>query len=276
MKMIMKLAPAAALAAVLSAQNPFRAESTSSISFTAKGDERAIEIHNVAWQYSNTRVPGRPPDQQLTLRTVTHSKDMVGDIPEPGLVTLDAWPFGVDPKQKPIYTVKIGGSEAKVVDNALWVINRGYTDMDLWSIYKLGTGQHMFDTHAEMLRFSITPDVQTMRYAGLDVPADDVADARLKEPHVLAVVTYAAEDRIIRELLLTHTSPQRARELRSYADITQTLTLTEKPTRRLRIGFKANERGAATVEVMVPIKGDDLDMAGAQLPPGFKAAAWKR
>ena len=110
-----------------------------------------------------------------------------------------------------------------------------------------------------MLRFSITPEVQTMRYAGLDVPADDIADARLKEPHVLAVVTYAGEEGILRELLLTHTSPQGARELRSYADITHTLALIEKPSRRLRIGFKANQRGAATVEVTEPFKVDDLD-----------------
>jgi hypothetical protein len=37
-----------------------------------------------------------------------------------------------------------------------------------------------------MLPFSITRDVQTLRFAGLEVPPDDVSDARLKAPNVVA------------------------------------------------------------------------------------------
>jgi hypothetical protein len=263
------------MSGVAAAQKPFHAESTSSMSLTEKGDERAIEIHNVAYQYSNTRVPGRPPDEELALRVTTHSRDIIGDIPEPGTVTLEAWPLGADLRQKPLYTIKIGGSDAHTIDNALWVVNRGYTDLAMWSVYKLGTGQHLLDTYVEMLRFSITKDVQTPRYVGLEVPPDDAADARLKEPHVVAVVTYASEDRVIRELLLTHTNTDRAAELRSYADTERTVSFVESPAKRLRIAFVMGPH-SPPVEVTVPLKGGDLDTAGARLPPGMHIGTFQR
>jgi hypothetical protein len=264
-----------ALPGVAAAQKPFHAESTSSMSLTEKGDERAIEIHNVAYQYSNTRVPGRPPNEELALRVTTHSRDIIGDIPEPGTVTLEAWPLGADLRQKPLYTIKIGGSDAHTIDNALWVVNRGYTDLAMWSVYKLGTGQHLLDTYVEMLRLSITKDVQTPRYVGLEVPPDDAADARLKEPHVVAVLTYASEERVIRELLLTHTNTDRAAELRSYADTERTVSFAELPAKRLRIAFVLGPHGPP-VEVTVPLNGDDLDAAGARLPPGMRIGTFQR
>jgi hypothetical protein len=265
----------AALTAVALAQRPFHVESTSSISLTTKGAERTIQVHNVAYQYTNTRVPGRPQDEELLLRITTHSQEIIGDIPEPGRVTLEAWPFGGDLHQKAVYTIQIGGSEAHTLDNVLWVVNRGYTEVPMWSIFKLGTGQHLFDTYVDLLRFSVTKDVQTLRYVGLEVPPDDAKDARLKEPHVVAVLTYASEERVIRELLVTHTNPDRAALLRSYADMERTVSFLESPTKRLRIAFVPSVNGA-TLQMTVPLKGDDLDAAGSSLPPGMHIATFQR
>ena len=108
--MLKKLLAAAAVCASLLlalAKIPFQAQSASTVSYTVEGDGETVEIHNVAWQYTGTRVPGRPADERLLLRTTTHEKDFVGDIPEPGAVTLEAWPLGADPKQKPLYSVKL-------------------------------------------------------------------------------------------------------------------------------------------------------------------------
>src|SRR3954469_10238224 len=112
------------MAATASAQSSVHAESTSSIQVSGKDLEQTIEIHNVTYQYSSTRVPGRPDEERLALRITTHNKDVIGDIPEPGAVTLEAWPLGVDLRQKPVYTVKVGGDDAHTIDNALWVVNR--------------------------------------------------------------------------------------------------------------------------------------------------------
>ena len=174
-----------------------------------QGDGETVEIHNVAWQYTGTQVPGRPADERLLLRATTHAKDFVGDIPEPGAVTLEAWPLGVDPKQKPLYSVKLEADAARTLDNCLWVIDRGYVDAPMWSIHRLGDGRHLFDTHVELVRFQVSRADGNPRYAGLDVPADDTPDARLKEPHVVAVLVYAAEDRVLREALITTTSRRR-------------------------------------------------------------------
>lgn len=85
----------------------------------------------------------------------------------------------------------------------------------------------------------------------------------------MAVLTYASEDRPIRELLLTHSNATRARELRSYADTPHTLWFVAAPARSLRAKF-------GQVEVTVPLKGDDLDAAAARVPPGMRVAPFQR
>jgi len=278
--MLKKLLPAAAVCASLLlalAKIPFQAQSASTVSYTVAGDGETVEIHNVTWQYTGTGVPGRPADERLLLRTTTHAKDFVGDIPEPGAVTLEAWPLGADPKQKPLYSVKVAADTAHTLDNCLWVIDRGYVDVPMWSIHRLGDGRHLFDTHVELVRFTVSRADGTPRYAGLDVPPDDTPDARLKEPHVVAVLVYAAEDRVLREALITNDQPAEARQMRSFADETQQLAFIETPARRLQIAFSHNYPDAPnTVEASVPLVKDDVDVAHAQVPPGMHIAAWRR
>jgi hypothetical protein len=278
--MLKKLLPAAAVCASLLlalAKIPFQAQSASTVSYTVAGDGETVEIHNVAWQYTGTQVPGRPADERLLLRTTTHAKDSVGDIPEPGAVTLEAWPLGADPNEKPLYSVKVAADTAYTLDNCLWVIDRGYVDVPMWSIHRLGDGRHLFDTHVELVRFTVSRADGTPRYAGLDVPADDTPDPRLKDPHVVAVLVYAAEDRVLREALITNDQPAEARQMRSFSDETQQVTFIEAPARRLKIAFSHNYPDApATVEASVPLVKDDLDVSHAQLPPGMHIAVWRR
>src|ERR1035437_9017934 len=81
--MLKKLLPTAAVCASLLlalAKIPFQAQSASTISYSVEGGCETLEIHNVAWQYTGTQVPGRPADERLLLRTPTHAKDFVADI----------------------------------------------------------------------------------------------------------------------------------------------------------------------------------------------------
>jgi hypothetical protein len=270
------LAVCLAVPGLAGAQSPFHAESASSIAVTAKEDYRSVTIHNVTYQYTGTRIPARPEDERLALRITTHEENILGDIPEPGMVTLEAWPLGTDPRQRPLYEIKVGGSQAHTVDDAIWVVDRGMVDVPMWSVYKLGTGQHLFDTYVDMLRFSITKDVQTPRYVGLEVPPDDAEDARLKEPHVVAVLSYASENRVIREVLLTHANPERARDLRAYEDTGRTISYVALPVKAVRIRFAPGVGGGAATEVTVPVKDDDLYPAGARLPPGMRLTTFRR
>jgi hypothetical protein len=192
-------------------------------------------------------------------------------------VTLEAWPRGADPKQKPLYAVKVAADTAHTLDNCLWVIDCGYVDVPMWSIHRLGDGRHLFDTHVELVRFTVSRADGNPRYAGLDVPPDDTRDARLKEPHVVAVLVYAAEDRVLREALITDDQPAEARQMRSFSDETQEIAFIETPARRPKIAFSHNYPDAPnTVEASVPLVKDDPDVAHAQLPPGMHIAAWRR
>ena len=109
------------------------------------------------------------------------------------------------------------------------------------------------------------------------MPPDDAPDARLKEPHVVGVLIYASAERVIREALITCDDPKRARLLRSYWDVTHAVSLVERPRRTIRISFTPSYPIEPTVvEALVPLAGDDLDLARAQLAPGMHLRAWQR
>ena len=83
------------------------------------------------------------------------------------------WKHGrsaVDLKQKPLYSLKVEGVEPKPVGSELLSISRGLEEVQWWSVYKMASGQHLFDTYVPLVSFSISREIQTMRYAGLEVP----------------------------------------------------------------------------------------------------------
>jgi hypothetical protein len=264
--------------AIAQTHQPFQTQSPASVTYGVNKDgQQTVEITNVAYEVTSTGVPGRPQDVRLLLRTSTRTKQVVDEIGMEASTTVEAWPLGVDPKQKPLYSLKVAGMDSKSVDGALLVVLRGLEDTEWWSVYKLGTGERLFDTYVPLLGFSIRRDIQTMRYAGLEVPADDAADGRLKDPHVVAVLTYASAERVLREALITSDDPKQAQTLRSFADASRSVALVETPARALKIAINQNYPSApATVSITVPIVQDDLDVAHAQLPTHLHVAPWKR
>jgi len=255
-----------------------RVQSASTVSLSAPGDEQTLEITNVAYEVSSDSVPGRPSGERLLLRKTTASKQILGEKGQEATATFEAWPLGVDPKQKPIYAVKVSGVGGDTVDSALIVADRGLEEVEWWSVYRLGTGQHLFDTYVPLVTFSISAEFVESRYIGMEVPPDDAADARLKRPDVVAVITYASQERVKREALLTCDDPKRAPLLRSYWDETRTVSVpNEVPTRVVRITFRANSLSPPTpLSLSIPITNDDLDIAHAQLPAPLHLTPWKR
>jgi len=244
-----------------------------------------IDISDAAYEIVGEGIPGRPTNERLVLRMTIHTKQVVDEIGMKASTTVEAWPVGVDLKQKPLYSLKVEGVDPKPVGSELLSISRGLEEVQWWSVYKLATGQHLFDTYLPLVSFSISREIQTMRYAGLEVPPDDAADARLKDPHVVAVLTYASAEKVIREALLTSEEPKQAILLRSYADASRWLGLADEPPpsgkgepgRSLKLIFFQNYPAAsAPVIVTIPITKDDLDLAHAQLPPRLHLASWKR
>jgi hypothetical protein len=253
---------------------PLGVQSYSTYSQTEKNGQTTVEIHNVTYHVSGIGVPGRPREERLLLRTSTRSRHVLDEIGGLTTVTLEAWPLGTDPTKKALYSATITGDDARVVENALWVVDRGVEDVQWWSVLKLASAQRLFDTYVPLLHFSISRETSTERYVGLEVPPDDTHDSRLKDPHVVAVLEYASEDQVIREALITCDDSQRARLLRSYEEETRELTGTPQG---LTLSLSQNYPSPPdTVTVAVPILNDDLDLARAKLPGGLHIAAWKR
>ncbi len=262
------LFPIAALA-LAQQRPPIHSESVSTVDFRSAADgSETVEIRNVSHDITGTGVPGRPSGERLLLRKTARSMQVLGDIGMQATVTLEAWRLGEDLGQKPLYTLTVAGDDGRVVDNALFVVSRGLEETEWWSVYKLGSGQHLFDTYVPLAGFSISRETVTTRYIGLEVPddaANDTQDARLKQPNVASRLIYAAEDRIIREVLVTCDDPKQAQLMRSFADTTRTVSWVAGV---LKLSFRQNYPSPPnTVEVRIPLRRDDLDLVHAQLPP---------
>lgn len=264
----------------LFAQTPFQARSASTISYSVKDGEKIVNITNVAYELADDSAPGRPSDSRLVLRSTMRSKEILGDEGVNATVTLEAWPFGADLQGKPRYAVKVSGVGAQTVEGDLWVVDRA-TDPDFkwWSVYNLATGRHLFDTYVEPLKFSISRETVTERYAGLEVPPDNTNEARLKDPHVAGVLVYAAAEKVLREALITCDDPERALLLRSYADSSHQLSLVEGATGQQALRVTISDDYASPPKrtvVSIPIANDDLDLAHAELPAGIHVALFRR
>ncbi len=249
-------------------------QSPSTFSRTVKDGFETVAINNIAYELTGTGIPGRPPDQHLVLRTTSQSENVIGDIPQEGKITLEAWHLGTTFTQKPLYSVTMSGNSAETREGAVWFVSRGEVDVEYWSVLKLGTGQNLFDTYTPPLFFTVSRETLRTRYVGLDVPPDDVKDARLKEPHLVGVVEFASEDRVIREALITCDDVKQAVILRGYEDTTRTLAQADLT---LTITFTENHPSKPNpLTVRVPILNDDLDLAHAQLPKGLHITAFRR
>lgn len=262
------------------APKSYQTQSPASFSFAATNNGQTIDITNVAYDVTGKIIPGRPQDDRLILRETVHRKIAVDEIGEEATTTIEAWPLGVDFRQKPTYTLKVAGVEPTVVEGEVLQVTRGVEEVDWWSVYKLATAEHLFDTYVPLKKFSISRETLTLRYVGLEVPPDDTPDKRLKEPHVVGVLTYASATKVIRELLITCDDLKQAPLLRSFADAERTLDTVEQNdalVHSLRITFRQSFPSAPNPVVLtIPLAADDLDAAHAQLPPHLHVAVWKR
>ena len=254
--------PLVASLAFAQTPKPFQSQTPAGVVYGVKDGQQTVEITNVAYEVAS------PLDKRLLLRTTTRTKEVIDEIGMEASTTVEAWPLGVDLKQKPLYSLKVDGVDSKTVDGSLLVILRGLEDTEWWSVYKLANGERLFDTYVPLLGFSIRRDIQTMRYVGLEVPVSDDA---------VAILTYASAERVLRQARISSDDPKQAQVLRSFADASRSVTLVESPARVLKISISQNYPSApATVTITVPIVKDDLDLVHAQLPAHLHVASLKR
>jgi hypothetical protein len=247
------------------AKQMFEAQSSSMVRYYQEGPSDVVETTNVAYDVVGER---------LLLRERVHARRVLGDIGIEATTAVDAWPLGVDSKEKPLYSVTVDGLDPRVVNGDLLVISRGLEEIDWWSIYNVRNGTRLLDTYVPLVQFSISRDTQVPRYVGLEVPPDDTKDVRLKGPNVVAVLTYASAERVIREALITSDDPKSARLLRSFDDSTRSVAFSGDS---IKLSISQNyPLPPKTVAITVPVSRDDLDIVHSQAPAGLHVAAWKR
>lgn len=296
-RLAMCAAAALAIAALVPAANaqtpqppakPVAAQSSSTFSYEIKDGEQVIVVTNVTFDFVQPYIPGKKTDL-LVLRVTTQRKEALDEIGIEGKVTVEAWPLGTDLTEKPRYAVTLEGVAVETVHQSVLVFDRELEEVAWWSVHALESGAHLFDTYVKPVEFSISRETDTPRFAGLETPPDDTTDARLKDPHVVAVLSYASAERVMREALLTCDDPKRAEAYRSFADEERTFEYVEgpvpppkgesrlEPTRALKITFSQSFPSPPNpVSALIPVAGDDLDLAHAKLPACMHVAAWKR
>jgi len=244
---------------------PFQTQAASSLRYGRNNNgEDTVDITNTTFELAQVTGGTR------LILSKTHSEhnviDSEGNEPK---ITVEAWPLGVNPKEKPLYRIALDGNDAAVAGNALLVFDRTQ-EAPFWSVYHLDSGKPFFDTHARLLHFSITPVVQTDRYAGLEISNDDTKDARLKGRGAVGLLTYASPERIIRQAVISCDDPGRAAVLHSLADTSFELAWENHSIRVVLTPFQK-----PAVVIMIPVAGDDLDVGRARIPAGLRVTPIK-
>lgn len=178
------------------------AQGSSSLTVSGKQGEEAVVIRNISYELASKTV----------LRKTEQTRQVLGEKGMEASSLIEAWPLGVDRKEKPKYTIKVEGVDARSLDNELLVVSRGLEDVQWWSLYRLSDGQPLFNTFVRPLR---VPD--TNLFAGYDVPED--GDPRLKNPRLIGVIHFAAAEGTPRRVEIHANDATRARTLRSLADV---------------------------------------------------------
>lgn len=178
----------------------------STFSVTGKQGEESVVIHNVTFELAAKTV----------LRKTEHTTLVVGDKGREASTLIEAWPLGVDRKEKPKYSLKVAGVDARSLDNQFLIVTRGLEDVEWWSLYRLSDGKPLFDTYVHPFRI---PDSEI--YAGLDVPAD--GDPRLKNQSLIGILATASAEGPVRRVEIHCANSTRARLLRSYFDVRRSL-----------------------------------------------------
>ena len=106
-------------------KRPFEHQSNSTISHRNESDSEVLEIKNVVYELTGSGIFGRPKDERLVLRKTTRTKQIVDEIGMTATTTVEAWPLGVDPKEKPLYSITVPGSDPITLNSEVVVVSRG-------------------------------------------------------------------------------------------------------------------------------------------------------
>jgi len=266
---------------------PGSVEATSSIRYFTQDQQQGVETINRAYELTDDHAPGRAGENgRIVLKSELRTKKLIGDEGVEAHITIEARLIGQDPDTKPLYTIAVEGSSFQHLDNLL-IVERGTGGDAVWqSVYRTGTGRHLFDVSGAFVPFRIRENASRWgpRIAGLYLIPDDEADAELKRPEIVGLLGYAAseaEPGTLRRLLLTCDDPKRAVSLRAFWTGEEEWNIAVEPSFGTASAIPGTATltltlfGEAKARITIPIAKDDFDLEHAELPAGLHLARWK-
>ena len=266
---------------------PGGTEAPSSLRYFTEDQQQGVETINRAYELTDDHAPGHPGDSgRIVLKSEIRTKELIGDEGVDGHVAIDAWLIGADFSTKPLYSIAVEGSSFRHLDNQL-IVERGTGgDSDWQSVYRTGTGRHLFDVAGAAVPFRIREDASRWgpRIAGLYLIPDDESDPDLKGKEIVGLLGYTAteaEPGTVHQLLLTCDDAQEAVALRAFWSGEEQWNIAVDPVfgdgsgAALAAKLTLTLFGEAKARIVIPIVQDDFDLEHAALPAGLHLARWK-
>lgn len=214
---------------------------------------------NVNFQTMHVAVPGDPRPHRMLLRLEVINADVFASRPGEGRVRLDAWPLdGVEDVRRPaLYTIVAPGRAASLSDDGTLLVEHGARR----SVYALAGGQWLYDWESPPSSYNV--DGERRRTVAL-APAEEDMPAR-----TIAVLTLATAQAVLKRVMIVADDPTRARLLRSSVGMIRPVPRFDDATRRtIDLSLPAGL-------MRIPVVGDDLDIANAQIPQGLRLVELK-
>ncbi len=208
---------------------------------------------NVSFQTMHVAMPGDPRPRRLLLRLEVTNADVFASRPGEGRVRLDAWPLDAveDVRNAPLYTIVAPGRAATIADDGTVVVEYGVRR----SVYALAGGQWLYDWESPPASF--TGEGERRRIVALASVEEDMP------ARTIAVLTLATAQAALKRVLIVADDPTRARLLRSSVSMIRPVPRLDDATRRtIDLSLPAGL-------MRIPVAGDDLDLAKAQVPAGL-------
>lgn len=209
---------------------------------------------NVGFQVQHVAMPGEPRPRRMLLRLEVSNADVFASRPGEGRVRLDAWPLdGVeDVRRTALYTVIAPGRSAIITEDGTLVVDHGGRR----SVYSLSAGQWLYDAEAQPASYAV--EGERRRFVALAAAEEDMPS------RAVAVLTLATAQAPLKRVMIVADDVTRARLLRSGMGMIRPIPRLDDASRRtIDLSLPAGL-------VRIPVAGDDLDVAKAQLPQGLR------
>ncbi len=230
----------------------------STVSVETEGTVVTVRRLNRRFDLAGPDIVGLNPEQRLLLRTEIETTEALGEKGMEGEVRVAAWPLDANPDAAtPLFTIAASGSDGRVIDNDVYVVERGVDEFDWQSAYSLASGNKLFDATVPWLRAANGGYWNERRYVALAQVFDDADDAALHDDRAVALLSYVARDRMLDQLVIKAADVERARFLRSVVD------------QRVKLGWRGKAIKAATADGAMPDpKAGRLAISVAFAPDG--------